>query len=425
VSAQPSLRFDPEQRFTCQQCARCCRRGWDIVVSAAEAEAYGRAQAARWFREDDDAPEGASADPFVPAAGGLLSIRKRADGACGFLSRDNRCRIHEELGGDRKPLACRLFPFRIHPGEGVPLVSASFSCPTVVKNVGTPLPEQERALRALRHEWQRVFPEPPGRLEWMADRPLGGSTLGTIREVLLALLDRPGPRGAPDLPANLQRVAARLDDWTRWRVVKLSPEEFAEYVELTGRYAVQSDKPEGPRPAPGRMARLLRRGFLLLVLAGREPPRSAGALGRRWRLTRLALHLHGLGPAVKGVDLRAARRLRVDLGAPDVAPLVRHYLHAVFTNMGAGRRPVADEIGVGVAILDAALTLAALHAARQGRAGVDAEALCAGLVEAADLAHTPERSVAGRAMVLLAGGAGAALDLLPRAPAGISPSAAH
>ena len=45
-------------------------------------------------------------DPFegIPGVPGLQRIRKRADGACGFLSPDNRCRIHEELGAAKKPL---------------------------------------------------------------------------------------------------------------------------------------------------------------------------------------------------------------------------------------------------------------------------------------------------------------------------------
>ena len=62
------------------------------------------------------APDGV--DPFEPIAHGHFRIRKRADGACGFLSANDRCRIHEELGGEAKPLACRVFPFRFHAVAG-------------------------------------------------------------------------------------------------------------------------------------------------------------------------------------------------------------------------------------------------------------------------------------------------------------------
>src|SRR4051812_26797456 len=114
-----ALRHHAEQRFTCQQCGRCCRRGWDIAVTAAEVDAYRKSGASEWFTETERTTETTS-DPFEPIAGhaGHFRIRKRADGACGFLSDDNRCRIHERLGGQRKPLTCRLFPFRFHPVEG-------------------------------------------------------------------------------------------------------------------------------------------------------------------------------------------------------------------------------------------------------------------------------------------------------------------
>src|SRR5713101_2992093 len=99
----PPLLLDPEQRFTCQQCGRCCRRGWDIALTPGEVKTYRRAKAERYYRERDLSPE-------------------------------NRCRIHEELGAERKPLTCRLFPFRFHPAEGAAVLTASFCCPTVVRN---------------------------------------------------------------------------------------------------------------------------------------------------------------------------------------------------------------------------------------------------------------------------------------------------
>jgi Fe-S-cluster containining protein len=95
--------LDPEQRFTCQQCGRCCRRGWDIALTPGEVKAYRQVKAERYYREREGSPEGADSDPFDPLPGGYGRIRKRADGACGFLSPENRCRLHEELGAERKP----------------------------------------------------------------------------------------------------------------------------------------------------------------------------------------------------------------------------------------------------------------------------------------------------------------------------------
>src|SRR5438093_8310439 len=114
-----------------------------VLVTAGEAEAYRKAGVARWFREDaGDAVS--AADPFEPIPGHapLLRIRKRRDGACGFLTSEGRCRIHEALGADRKPLSCGLFPFRFHPvdsGGHATIVTTSFACPTVIADEGTTL----------------------------------------------------------------------------------------------------------------------------------------------------------------------------------------------------------------------------------------------------------------------------------------------
>ncbi|MDP2053831.1 MAG: YkgJ family cysteine cluster protein, partial [Acidobacteriota bacterium] len=104
-----SLRVDSKQRFTCASCARCCRR-WEVLVSPAEVAAYQEQNVAQWFRLDFSADEGSGDDPFEPIAGwrGYQRIRRRHDGACGFLSEANRCRLHEELGERRKPLTCRM-----------------------------------------------------------------------------------------------------------------------------------------------------------------------------------------------------------------------------------------------------------------------------------------------------------------------------
>ena len=166
-----ALLLDPAQRFTCQQCGRCCRR-WEIALTPGEVKAYRQAKVERYFREREGSPEGAESDPFDPLPGGYATIRKREDGACGFLSPENRCRIHEELGAERKPLTCRLFPFRFHPAEGAAVMTASFCCPTVVRNEGALLGAPTRELVSLRKAWARDYPERELKPELVAGRPL-------------------------------------------------------------------------------------------------------------------------------------------------------------------------------------------------------------------------------------------------------------
>jgi Fe-S-cluster containining protein len=406
----PALRFDAEQRFTCQQCGRCCRRGWDIALTAGELESYRRADASRFYREREDAPEGAEREPFEPIPGHAAHyrIRKRADGACGFLSPANRCRIHEELGASSKPLTCRLFPFRFHPAESATVMTASFCCPTIVSNEGAPLSSQARDLAALRKAWSREHAEPASRVELVPGVAMSAGALDKLRSVLRRILDRPGADGAPDLAANAARLAALLDDLSRHRVVRLKPEAFAEYVALVGEHAATSPRPVAARP-PSGLGRLLFRGFLFVVMAGREQIEEAGApglrLGLRWRLARLLAHVHGLGPRLGTADLGAARRARADLRQPALRGLAYNYLRATVEGLGTGRRPVLEEMSVAGAFLNAGCALAAMRAAASGKPGPDGDDFAHGLMEAVDLTHTSERSLLGRMLVTLSGGA--------------------
>jgi Fe-S-cluster containining protein len=400
------LRFDANQHFTCRQCGRCCR-GWDVPVTASEVEAYRKVNVARLFRERDGGEEGTSVEPFVPVPGrtGHYRIRKRPDGTCGFLSPAGLCRIHEELGARRKPLACRLFPFRLHPSDGAPLLTASFSCPTIVANAGTSLGDQLEGLSVLRKDWQQQFDEAVPERRFVAGRPVAGAVVGTLRLILRRMLDRPGANGGPDLRANVARMAATLDDLTRWRVVRLPAEGFAEYLELTGGFAASSPSPALAR-APSRLARLLFRGLLLAVAAARlqaRGPKSGLRLGLRLRLLRLAAHLHGLGPATEEVDLRAAGRSRLDLNEADVRGLVYHYLRSTLETLGTGRRPVMEELSLAIALLNAGTVLAAMRAGREGRTLIAVADLTAGLTEASDLQHA-EGGVLSPLLATLAGG---------------------
>src|SRR5207245_918204 len=289
-----ALRHHAEQRFTCQQCGRCCRRGWDIAVTASEVEAYRRAGVSAWYSETDSETDTdtetdtgtAASEPFEPIPGhiGHFRIRKRADGACGFLSADNRCRIHEHLGGARKPLTCRLLPCPFRPVEGKAVLTASFACPTVVANVGEPVSAQLRVVGGLHAEWSREFPEARRTVEFVAGRPLAPATLATLREVLRAMLDRTGHEARRDLRASVGRMAALLDDLTRHRVLKLDATRFAEYLDLTGPCAAASARPTPPR-RPSVVARLRRH--------------------RRGRAHRGPARQHGRRPRGGGRGLRA------------------------------------------------------------------------------------------------------------------------
>lgn len=387
-----SLRFDPEQQFTCRQCARCCRRGWDIALTPAEVDAYRKAKSARWFREGPEAYEGTERDPFeaVPGHEGVFRIRKREDGACGFLSSENRCRIHEELGGDRKPLTCRLFPFDLHAVGREVVLSASFSCPTVAVGSGATLQSQTSSLNALHNEWTRRSAEPEVPLLFSEDKTIDAGTAAEFRSVLRKILERRNPDGVRDLRENVARMAQYCDDLTRHRVLRLPSDGFSEYLTLTGRHAASNDKPLAPHP-PSRLSRLFFRGFLFAVIAVRlrlEEKKTTGLrFGLRWRLLRAMTHLHGLGPALGSINLNSIRKVSVPEDDPAIAAIFYNFLRSSIECLGTGRRPLIEELGFSVAQLNAACALAAMDQFQKGADRVSPEALIRGLTEAADVSH--------------------------------------
>ena len=410
----------PDQRFTCAQCGRCCRRT-TVPVTAGEAEAYRKAGAERWFRENGDGTADSVRDPFEPIPGHapLLRIRKRADGACGFLSSEGLCRIHEEMGADRKPLACRLFPFRFHSTDAGDVVTASFACPTVIANEGATLPSQARELRLLHAAWTRALPEPVAPIELVRGHALSSAMLAGLRGILGDMLDRPGPNGRPDLRANLRRIAAFLEDLSRPRVLRLAPDAFAEYVELMGRHAHTNEKPPATR-RPSRLARLLFRGFLLAAVSVQlhlDPILSQRRVELRVTLFRLLAHLHGLGPGVAGFDLGRAAHVPLSVDDEAVHTIAHRYLRASLDTLGTGRRAIVEEVAMTVAHMNAACVLAQMHAAASGKEAVDAESFTQGLLESADLGHADDGGRLSMFLTTFSGG----LEALYVFPPGTQP----
>jgi Fe-S-cluster containining protein len=373
----------PPQRFTCSHCARCCR-GFDVVVTAAEVDLYRRRNAAAWFR----GPSGSDAsEPFepVPGAPALRRIRKRDDGACGFLSDDNRCRIHQELGAPKKPLTCRLFPYSFHAVADGIVVKPSFNCPTIAANAGAPIDgdASRAALESLRDEWFAVHRLKAAALELVAGRSLSPRTLLLLRHNLLAMLSA----DRIDLRAGIRRIAAVLDDLTRRPVLALSEEDFAEYVSLTVPYA--ASRPDAPPPqAPGVIARMLRYGFLYAVAATRDGIAHPGQSRHRarWRRLQLLAHFHRVAPPLETLNVGALKRHRVDINDAEIRPIAFHYLRSTIETLGAAGRPIVDELAMAASFLNAARALAAMNA-DAAAVPVDRKIFIQSLTEASDVAH--------------------------------------
>ena len=389
------LLLDAEQNFTCRSCGECCRRAFDIVVTDAEKQRYEGVHADRWFKESDSSEPGARSSPFEFERSGLLRIRKRPDGVCGFLSDENRCRIHEELGGSAKPLTCQMFPFSFDAVSGETRVSTSLCCPTVVRNDGRSLDLQQNELGDLANRWRRTQNPSDRALEWVRGVPLDPELLESMRWVFRRLLDLHEPTFS--LRRNVRRIATLVDDWTRPRVLKLGSDKFEEYVKLTGEFALV--KPADPAPGKPAIAGFLFRGFFFASLvpwASRGTARSGLAL--RLRLLRLLLHVHGLAPSFDGIRFGAGRRRTLDIDSEPFFTPAYHVLRAAIENLGSGRRPLVEELSLAVGHL---LVAEHLFLARTRGEGDSAEWIRA-VMDAHDVAHADPASTFSRFLVSLA-----------------------
>ena len=166
----PPLQLPTIQNWSCHNCSGCCRQH---LIEITEEERQ-RILDQKWTAKDG-VPEGKA---FVPHGSGLFKkswqLAHGSDGGCVFLNDDGLCRIHAKFGEAAKPLACRIYPYALHPAGKKVTVSLRFSCPSVVANVGKPVSENRDELKKIE---RLVVPEnankvpPPGiskneQLDW-------------------------------------------------------------------------------------------------------------------------------------------------------------------------------------------------------------------------------------------------------------------
>lgn len=369
---------------------------------------------AAWFRDRADATAASALEPFEPIPGvpGLHRIRKRADGGCGFLSPENRCRIHEELGGDRKPLVCRMYPYSFHPAADAMVVSCSFGCPTIVANQGELIGAgaARESIESLRSEWFGSRSTAATPRELVGGRTIDARSARVLRESLLAMLRAP----TSDIRISIRRIAAALDDLTRRRVTSLSDDAFAEYVKLKLPHAASTGD-AAPSREPTRVGRLLQYGFLYAVAATRLAFEHRDYSPARLRVARLQLlaHFHRLAPPVDRVNVGALARRAVDINAPDIRPIVFHYLRSSLEAFGGRERPLVDDLAMAVSFLNAACGLAVMNAAASGGA-VDRAVFSDALMAAVQLSHSDDRGVMTTLLRRLTAGTDALWQLAAR-----------
>ncbi len=181
-----SLELPTIQNWSCHNCGGCCRQHAIYITEAEEQRIVGQ----QWV----DLPAWPAEKGLFVAdgPGGKKRLATRDDGACVFLDERGLCRIHGKFGEPAKPLACQIYPYAFHPAGESLTVSLRFSCPSVVKNLGKPVTEQEASLRDLARQ---VLPDnykaaPPPEL--VRGQKVGWPEFLECVDALDAMLDVPG-----------------------------------------------------------------------------------------------------------------------------------------------------------------------------------------------------------------------------------------
>ena len=138
------------QNWDCHTCGTCCK---EYVVTITDEERR-RIEAQGW---DHDSVVGDSAlfKTSGPWWKRRYHLNHRSDGSCVFLTEEGRCRIHEKLGYEAKPLPCRLFPFVLVPAGDHWRVGMRFACPSAAANKGRDVKSHEPGLREFADELAR------------------------------------------------------------------------------------------------------------------------------------------------------------------------------------------------------------------------------------------------------------------------------
>jgi Fe-S-cluster containining protein len=105
-----AIKVLPDARFQCRACGECCMYDFPLgPVTDAEQATILRAD---WSKEYP--PKTTFFDPGIRYAENQELTRfahfKKVNGHCIFLAPDNKCRVHQKIGYEKKPFCCKKWP---------------------------------------------------------------------------------------------------------------------------------------------------------------------------------------------------------------------------------------------------------------------------------------------------------------------------
>ncbi len=291
------------QNWSCHNCGGCCREH-EITITESERQ---RIEDQGWVAAD-----GVPTDrPLLVRGAAGWRLNHQADGACVFLDNRGLCRIHAKFGEQAKPLACRMYPYAIHPAGGSLTASLRFSCPSVVQNLGGSVGKARAEIESLAAE---------ALASKRADVPCPDLRAGLEFDWgrvtrLLAWVERGLEQSAVSFSLRLQRLLLVLELLERTGPDTVTEESFlhllpALYITAERAYpgVVAEDAGELSEKAPQRIARvMLRQMVAQLVRHDTAETAAAGPL-RRLRLLLDGVRMTvGLGVVPESPDPNSVR----------------------------------------------------------------------------------------------------------------------
>lgn len=154
VKAAPAahLKVLAGARFGCTMCGSCC--GGHNIGPVSEAVLAGLRLPVATLEPVVRAARRLDKELFVTLPGeratpGADVMCHASNGSCVFLDDVGKCRIHAAVGGDKKPLPCRIFPWELVATPTGVRVSVQRECRDFMRATGPDTPPLEDALEEL------------------------------------------------------------------------------------------------------------------------------------------------------------------------------------------------------------------------------------------------------------------------------------
>jgi lysine-N-methylase len=295
--ARPGVILPILQNWSCHNCGGCCREH-QIVITAEEKR---RIDKQKWKTTDGVVDD----RPLIVAHGDRFRLNHQADGACVFLDEKGLCRIHAKFGEAAKPLACRAYPYAVHPSGNSVTVSLRFSCPSVVQNLGEPVAQQRKTLEALAQEIVPSSYTAPKAPRFGNDQQLLTWPDVTL---LLAFIERGLSVGKASFATRLLRVAGWLDLLEQTPGEAMFGDQLGRLLPALHETSVRAYPDDAaPLLKPSSIARTMFRQFVAQLLRHDTELTARGGLMSRLRLLS------------DGVRFYAGRRACSGYGGPDLS----------------------------------------------------------------------------------------------------------